>query len=59
MWNLTFGCGRDQDKCEFGMQALKASMDWDERVYGANMTWTFSTLLPLMISTWARWKTRG
>ena len=24
----------DQDKCEFGMQALKASMDWDERVYG-------------------------
>jgi aminopeptidase N len=24
----------DQDKCEFGMQALKASMEWDERVYG-------------------------
>ena len=24
----------DQGKCEFGMQALKASMEWDERVYG-------------------------
>jgi aminopeptidase N len=24
----------DEDKCAFGMQALKASMDWDERVYG-------------------------
>ncbi len=24
----------DEDKCEFGMQALKASMKWDEEVYG-------------------------
>jgi len=24
----------DQDKCAFGMQALKASMTWDEDVYG-------------------------
>jgi aminopeptidase N len=24
----------DLDKCAFGMTALKASMDWDERVYG-------------------------
>ncbi|MEV8468620.1 aminopeptidase N [Fluviibacterium sp. DFM31] len=24
----------DQDKCAFGMAALKASMAWDERVYG-------------------------
>ena len=24
----------DEDKCNFGMQALKASMLWDERVYG-------------------------
>ena len=24
----------DQDKCRFGMQALKSSMAWDERVYG-------------------------
>src|SRR6056300_1427335 len=24
----------DQNKCAFGMQALKSSMDWDERVYG-------------------------
>jgi aminopeptidase N len=24
----------DEDKCEFGMQALKASMKWDEDVYG-------------------------
>ena len=24
----------DQDKCAFGMRALKSSMEWDERVYG-------------------------
>ncbi len=24
----------DENKCAFGMQALKASMEWDERVYG-------------------------
>jgi len=24
----------DQDKCEFGMQALKAAMKWDEETYG-------------------------
>jgi aminopeptidase N len=24
----------DEHKCAFGMQALKASMEWDERVYG-------------------------
>ena len=24
----------DEDKCAFGMEALKASMTWDEEVYG-------------------------
>lgn len=32
--NIYVRPGPDEDKCAFGMQALKASMRWDEDVYG-------------------------
>ncbi|MCT4553419.1 MAG: aminopeptidase N [Pelagimonas sp.] len=32
--NIWVRPGPDEDKCAFGMEALKASMTWDEQVYG-------------------------
>ncbi|MEL6957659.1 MAG: aminopeptidase N [Pseudomonadota bacterium] len=32
--NIYVRPGRDEDKCAFGMEALKRSMKWDEDVYG-------------------------
>jgi aminopeptidase N len=49
----------DEGKCAYAMEALKRSMRWDERPMAANTTWMCSTSSRSMISTWARWRTRG
>ena len=49
----------DENKCAFGMEALKKSMKWDEDVYGLRIRpGACSTSSPLTTSTWVRWRTR-
>jgi len=36
--NIYVRPGPDEGKCAFGMEALKASMRWDEQVYGREAT---------------------
>ena len=50
----------DEGKTAFGMQALKDSMKWDEDVYGREYDLDiFQIVAVSLISTWARWRTRG
>jgi len=49
----------DEHSCAHAMRSLKASMKWDEEVYGLEYDLDVLISPPFRTSTWARWRTRA